>query len=156
MSGRGDLLKIQRWVLKLSRPVYLTILAFALLAWMSAFAFVLGFPFRVGSPLLWVLDAGVIAAAWTSHVYLAMALPRLSQTNGAPRSVSRGEQEADHGADISPVALAIYPLVICALLALLLVTFWPSSFSHLGSYPVLAVPAALLAAWVVRYTRPTR
>ena len=156
MGGRADVLGIQRWLLKLPRPTYFTLVTFALLSWMGAFVLALEFPTRVGPRLLWALDAMLIAAAWTAHVYLAVARPQVRQMNGAAGSASREGYKSDQQAGMSPVALAVYPLALAVPLVLLLLRWWPESVPPLACFPVLAVPAGLLAAWVVRYTGPGR
>ena len=134
----------------------MALVACALLAWMMALVLALEFPTRVGTPLLWVLDLCVLGVAWIAHVYFAVAHPYVSQVNIAPAPAVHGHPEGTQRVDISPVALALYPLAICAFLALLVASSWPYSWSALAAYPALAIPAVLLAAWVVRYTRPGR
>lgn len=115
-------------------PVHLALLTFALVSWMKALALVLGFPVRIGPPLLWALDAVVIATAWLAHVYFAAR--------------ERGPE-----AETSPVALAVWPLVICTSFSLL-VAAWADFLPSLGYIPVLVIPALLLGGWVVRNARP--
>ena len=141
--------------MNLSRPTYFTLVAFTLLSWMGALVLALDFPVRVAPRLLWALDVVVITAAWAPHVYFAVALPQSGQMRDTTGSDRREEHSIDQQPGMSPVALAVYPLAICAPLALLLVMWWPDSLPPLACLPVLAIPAVLLAAWVVKYTRPS-
>ena len=154
MSARGDVLRIQSWLLNVSRPIYLSLIAFALLSWTEALILALEFPTGVGPRLLWVLNAVVIAMAWTPHVYFAVARPQITHMNVAETPLVVRSARATSRLDSSPVALAAYRLAISASLALLLVSWWPDSVAPLASLPVLAMPAVVLAAWVVKYTRP--
>lgn len=157
MSAGSDVFRIQRWLLNLSTPNYFALITFTLVAWMAALTLALEFPTRVGSSLLWALDAVVVAVAWTAHTYFAVARPQTSQVSVPARSSGHEERttrKPGQRADTSPVALAVCPLAICASLAWLLVTLWPDPLPPIGWLPVLAIPAGLVAAWVIRYTRP--